>query len=151
VKFRTLVFLFCSVVLTYLDSSGYQSQDGGWSAYNRGAENTLQLWLPHLIVDTVICLSQVTLQLEWEVVPTTAIAISFEPNMGPLTGFTSVRVLGFNFLATAEYTCIFGGVPVCVVCMFVCVVVFAYDVSGSRYVCLQHTTHMPKSQLVWRD
>lgn len=83
--------------------SGYIGEDGGWSSYFRGTDNTLQLRLPHLIVNTIVCLSQVTLTLSWQVVPHAATAISFAPTMGPLTGFTSVSVLGFNFDPARNY------------------------------------------------
>lgn len=92
-------------------TSGFLS-GGGWTDYNRGIDNTFQMWLPNTLVKSVVCLSQVTLELVWERAPSVATAVSFEPNMGPVTGFTSVQVFGFNFDQKEEYTCVFGGVPV---------------------------------------
>jgi hypothetical protein len=45
----------CALYQTY--TSG--PIDGGWSAYNRGEANSVQLWLPRLLVTPVVCLSQV--------------------------------------------------------------------------------------------
>ena len=90
-------------------TTGYQ--DGsGWTAYNRGAANYLQVYLPPFFQQLVVCLSGVTLDVEWEDAVDTPLALAFEPHLGPLGGATLVNISGFNFDSQGQYQCDFGGV-----------------------------------------
>src|SRR5690606_12244321 len=89
-------------------STGLQ-QGSGWTAYNRGAENYLQVYLPPFFHQLVVCLSRVSMSIEWENAVDTPLALAFEPHLGPMGGSTLVNVSGFNFDSEAQYQCVFGG------------------------------------------
>jgi hypothetical protein len=91
------VFFYFRFLLRY--STGREGGEG-WTAYNRGGVNVLQVYLPLFFQQAVICLSRVNLTISWERAP---LAISFAPKLGPLSGGTLVNISGFNFDVGAQY------------------------------------------------
>jgi hypothetical protein len=87
--------------------TGYQG-GAGWTAYNRGQDNSMQLFLPLFFQKSVVCLSRVNLTLLWEVAQSNAVAVAFFPKLGPTSGGSLVNISGFNFDPFGQYTCAFG-------------------------------------------
>lgn len=83
-------------------------QSHGWTAYNRGQENDLHLFIAPFVFHPVVCLSYVNVTMSWDL--DDALAVAFRPSMGPVSGSTRIEVSGFNFDSEGEYECVFGDV-----------------------------------------